>query len=281
MPGAVLMIVLFAALLHASWNFLVKRTENKFVSMCAVVLGHTIFALIAILFSPSPSPLSLPYLFAGALLHVGYQFFLLTSYRLGDLSHVYPLARGVAPVLVATVSVLFLHIRLTPFELLAILIIAAGITSLSLVRRKDGLQNSRAVFYSLITGGFIAAYSMVDGIGARAAGTALGFYGWLSIVNAVVFAVIMRLKHPGVIGRVIIYNRKLALFGGGASFFAYAMVIWAFTHAPIALVTAVRETSIVFAMLFGVVFLRENINLTKLLATALTLLGMVLLRLKM
>jgi drug/metabolite transporter (DMT)-like permease len=274
------MIVLFAALLHASWNFLVKRTENKFVSMSAVVLGHTVFALIAILFSPNPSTLSLPYLIVGALLHVGYQFFLLTSYRLGDLSHVYPLARGVAPILVATASILFLNIRLTPFELVAILIIAAGITSLSLVRRKDGLHNSRAVFYSLITGCFIAAYSLIDGIGARAAGTALGFYGWLSVINAVVFAVIMRLRHPGVISSVMIYNRKLALFGGSASFLAYAIVIGAFTQAPIALVTAIRETSIIFAMLFGVVFLREPINLMKLLATTLTLLGMVLLRLK-
>jgi drug/metabolite transporter (DMT)-like permease len=280
MSSPVLIIVLFGAMLHASWNFLVKRTEDQYVSMSSVVIGHTAFALVAIVYSPSPAVQSLPYLFVGALLHVGYQLFLLASYRIGDLSHVYPLARGVSPLLVAVVSVLFLGTHLSFGELTAIVIIATGIISLCLVRRQDGLRNGQAVFFSLMTGGFIAAYSLVDGIGARAAGTALGFYGWLSVINALFFALVMRVIRPGVVGLVLGRKRKLALIGGGASFLAYAMVIWAFTQAPIALVTALRETSIIFAMLLGIVFLQESLNPVKVLATTLTLLGMVLLRLK-
>ena len=116
--------------------------------------------------------------------------------------------------------------------------------------------------------------------GARAAGTALGFYGWLSVINALLFALVMRVVRPGVIGLVFGRKRKLALIGGSASFLAYAIIVWAFTQAPIALVTALRETSIIFAMLFGIVFLREGLNPVKVLATTLTLVGMVLLQLK-
>jgi drug/metabolite transporter (DMT)-like permease len=131
-----------------------------------------------------------------------------------------------------------------------------------------------------MTGGCIAAYSLIDGIGAREAGTALGFYGWLSLINGLVFAAIMGIIRPGIVSKVFSDKWRLALKGGGASFFAYAMVIWAFTMAPIALVTALRETSIIFAMLLGVFVLKERLDLMKVLSTALTLLGMALLRLK-
>jgi hypothetical protein len=168
-------IVLIAALLHESWNYLVKRAEDKHLSMSAVVLGHTPFAAAALLCTSIPEPNSLPYVISGAVLHTGYQLFLLYSYRIGDLSQVYPLARGVAPLFVAGISVLLLGINLSQFELVAIFTIGIAIMSLTLVRRSDGLRNGRATSLAIITGGFIAAYSIVDGLGARQAGTALGF----------------------------------------------------------------------------------------------------------
>jgi drug/metabolite transporter (DMT)-like permease len=158
-------------------------------------------------------------------------------------------------------------------------VIAAGIMSLALVRRRDGLRNMPAVVLSVTTGGFIAAYSLVDGMGARAAGTALGFYGWLSTVNAAVFAAIMQFNRPGILKRLAFRHWRLTLGCGGASFVAYAMVTWAFTLAPIALVTALRETSIIFALLLGVLVLQERLDLLKVAATALTLLGIGILRL--
>jgi len=273
-----MLIVLFAAILHASWNFLIKQKEDKHISMAAVVLGHTPFALAVLIFSPFPKLESLPYLIIGALLHTGYQLFLLYSYRIGDLSQVYPLARGVAPLIVTGVSVIFLGVTLVPIELAAIIIIGTGIMSLTLVRRSDGLRNYRAALLSIATGGFIAAYSLVDGTGARIATTALGFYGSLSLLNALFFAVIIKIIHPGTIKDIILKNYKLTLGGGGASFTAYALVIWAFTIAPIAMVTALRETSIIFALLFGVFALKERLDLIKILACMVTLLGVGLLR---
>lgn len=278
MSATVTMIVLFAALLHASWNFLVKRVTDKHLSMGAVVIGHAPFALAALLTAPAPAPGSLPYLLTGVVLHVGYQLFLLNSYRIGDLSQVYPLARGVAPLIVAGISVLLLGVDLSWLEVSAVIIIGTGIMSLSLVRRSDGLRNVPAALLAIMTGCFIASYSLVDGLGAREAGTALGYYGWLSMMNALLFTVIMRVTKPGVVTKVICQRWRLALIGGGASFFAYGMVTWAFTMAPIALVTALRETSIVFALLFGVFFLRERLDLMKVCATLLTLLGVGLLR---
>lgn len=274
----VMIIVLFAALLHASWNFLVKSTDDKHLGMSAVVLGHTPFAVAALLFSPLPSLGSLPYILAGAALHTGYQLFLLASYRIGDLTQVYPLARGSAPLIVAVISATFLGSYLSWLEITAVIAIGSGIMSLSLVRRSDGLRNGRAALLAIITGGFIASYSLMDGLGAREAGTALGFYGWLSTLNAVIFAVIMRVRRPGIVKRGILQNWRLAAIGGGTSFFAYAMVIWAFTVAPIPLVTALRETSIVFALLLGVFVLKERLDLIKALATMCTLLGVALLR---
>ncbi len=278
MSLTVMIVVLLAACLHATWNFFVKCTDDKDLSMSAVVLGHAPFAAAALVFSPLPDAASLPYILVGALLHLGYQLFLLNSYRMGDLSQVYPLARGVAPLAVAGFSMAVLGSRLSGMELAAVATIAAGIMSLVLVRHNDGMRNGRAALLALVTGGFIASYSMVDGLGARLAGTALGFYGCLSLVNAVLLAAVMRVFRPGVVTRVIRDNRMFALRGGGASFLAYALVIWAFTMAPIPLVTALRETSIVFALLLGVFVLKERLDLMKVFATVCTLFGACLLR---
>ena len=277
--ATVFFAVIGAALLHAVWNALLKDGHDKYVSMSAVVLGHAPFGLAALSFAPSPAPESWPYLIAGTLLHVGYQIFLLTSYRFGDLTQVYPIARGSAPLLVAGVSVVFLGVHLEPMELLAVFIIAGGIISLSLVRQQDGGRNMKAAGLAFTTGCFIASYSLVDGTGARLAGTALGFYGWLTIGNAFIFAAFMMWMKPGTIGNVLPRATRVFFIGGGASFAAYALVTWAFTQAPITLVTALRETSIVFALLIGVFFLGEKLNLVKVASTMITLVGAALMRL--
>ncbi|WP_461211565.1 DMT family transporter [Desulfocurvus sp. DL9XJH121] len=279
MSVLVMTVVLCAALLHATWNFFVKNTADKHVSMTAVVLGHTPFAVAALCVSPLPDIRSLPYIVAGAALHVGYQIFLLNSYRLGDLSQVYPLARGSAPLIVAGVSTVLLGVHLSTPEIAAVVVIGVGIMSLALVRRSDGLRNGRATVLSLGTGMFIASYSLVDGMGAREAGTALGFYGCLAVLDSVFLAALMRVLHPGIVTRVLRHEWSMALRGGGASFTAYALVTWAFTMAPISLVAALRETSIIFALVLGVFVLKERLDIMKVFATACTLLGVGLLRL--
>ena len=278
MSTTVFVAILGAAMLHAAWNALVKGGNDKRLNMGAVVLGHLPFALAALPFAPRPSAESFPYLAVAIALHVGYQLFLMRSYETGDLTQVYPIARGSAPLIVAVVSVVALGVRLEMLELVAVVVIAAGILSLAVVRESSGQRNHKAAVLALITGCFIAAYSLVDGYGARAAGTSLGFYSWLAIGNVIVMALYLRVSSPGVLGRIGREGRTMVLIGGGASFAAYAVVTWAFTQAPIALVSALRETSIVFTLLIGVFVLKERLDLAKLLSTMTTLLGAALLR---
>ena len=278
MSITVFIAVLGAAFLHATWNAMVKGGADKTLNLGAVILGHVPPALIALPFVPLPAAESLPYLFVGIGLHFGYQYFLLNSYKIGDLTQVYPIARGSAPLIVAGISVLFLGVTLKPGETLAVLLIAGGIISLALVRHADQQRNGKASLLALTTGVFIASYSLVDGLGARIAGTSVGFFAWLAIGNSLLLALYLRVRAPGTLTKIATKGRGLFFFGGGASFLAYAIVTWAFTQAPIALVTALRETSIIFALLFGVFFLKERLSLMKLLSTVATLCGAILLR---
>jgi drug/metabolite transporter (DMT)-like permease len=278
MSTTVFIAVIGAAILHASWNALVKGGADKLLSLSAVVFGHLPFAIISLLFVPLPDAASWPYLFGGVFLHVAYQIFLLNSYAFGDLTQVYPISRGSSPLIVAVFSVLVLGVTLSLQEVVAVALIAAGIISLALVRRADGQRNGKAALLALGTGCFIASYSIVDGLGARLAGTSLGFYAWLTVGNAIVIAGYVAWRAPGTFRRMVSEGRKLFFLGGGASFVAYALVTWAFTQAPLALVTALRETSIVFALLIGVFFLKERLDLMKVVSTMTTLVGAVLLR---
>lgn len=270
--------VIGAAALHAVWNALIKSGKDKYLNMTAVVLGHAPLAVFALLTSPVPAVSSWPYLAVGVLLHIGYQFFLLWAYRAGDLTEVYPLARGSAPLIIAIVSVCFLGTVLSPIEFLAILVIAAGLFCLAMVRQEERALRMKTTGLALVTGIFIAAYSLVDGMGARLANTSLGYYAWLAVLNAIVFAALMLKHRPRVIKDLWPKARFVFLFGGAFSFLAYAIVTWAFTQAPIAIVSALRETSIVFALLIGVFFLRERLNLTRIASIMTTCLGAILLR---
>lgn len=277
MSLAIFLSVLGAAALHALWNAVVKGGRDKGVAMAAVVIGQGACGAALLPFVPAPAAESWGLLALSVALHVGYQVFLLQAYKRGDLTQVYPIARGSAPILVAAVSVGFLGVELSLGETAGILAISLGLASLVLVRQSDGLRNPAAAGLALATGCFIAAYSLADGFGARQAGTAVGFYGWVSLLNAVVFAGFAAVARPRLLRGLPGAWRTVAV-GGGASFAAYAIVVHAFTQAPIALVTALRETSIVFALLIGVVFLRERLDLAKLVSTMITLTGAALLR---
>ncbi|WP_254054499.1 DMT family transporter [Roseovarius sp. EL26] len=276
----VFLAVLLAACLHAIWNSLVKGSDDKHATMLAVVLGHVPVAMLALPLAPSVSMAALPWIMGGVALHLGYQLFLIAGYRAGDLTLVYPIARGSAPLIVTAVSIGILGVSFTTMELSGVFLIVLGLVSLTLVRRADKTRNFRAVVMALCTGAFIAAYSLVDGIGARVATSALGFWCWAAIGNAMVLTMWMVFMRPCTFN-VLKSNRSVALsglLGGTASFAAYGLVIWAFTQAPIALVTALRETSIVFAMLIGVGVLKERLDLVKVISTFVTILGAILLR---
>lgn len=272
-------VVLCAAVLHAVWNSMVKGGADKVLAMAGVVLGHVPIALAILPFVALPAVESLPWILAGMLLHTGYEIFLVQSYKFGDLSVVYPVARGTAPLWVTLISLLAFGVVLTTGELLAIGLIGLGIVLIAFARGRDGLGNGKSVALALATGGFIAAYSLTDGTGARLSGSPLGYYAILALGNAAIFAAYLRYAHPGTIRRLGGEGRKVYWLGGGASFLAYSMVMWAFTRAPIALVTALRETSIIVAVLIGVVFFKEPLGHMKGAALALAFAGVLLLRL--
>ncbi len=278
MELSVFLIVLFAALLHASWNAFVKKNDDRALFMALLIAGSSVGALVTIPFLPFPAPESWPYIGLSVLLHIGYSIFLILAYKFGDLSHVYPLARGSAPLMIALFSVTVIGEQLSHQSLLVIIIMAAGIMSLSLTRGAQNLRNPQAVFFALGTGLFIASYTITDGLGARLAGSSHSYAAWIFALEGlplmIFFAIYVRAPALKKIQRLW----KSAFIMGLLSLAAYWAVIWAMTVAPIALVAAIRETSIIFALLFGVFFLKEKLNPVQLIATFTTLIGIILLK---
>ena len=225
MSLTVFLIVISAALLHATWNAAVKGSNDKLLGMTAIVFGHMIPAALAFLFFEPPSMESLPYMIGGLICHFGYQVFLLSAYRIGDFTQVYPIARGTGPLVVTIVSVAFLGVSLSAHELIAIGLIVTGIMSLSIVRQGDGLRNPRAATMALVTGCFIAGYSLIDGLGARVSGSAVGFMSLLMLLNGVVFFIYLLFKDRSVILRVP-KEAKLVAIGGGFASYAACMYWW-------------------------------------------------------
>ena len=279
MSLTVFLAVMGAALMHAVWNALVKGGADKLMNMTAIVLGHIPIVLVLLPMVDVPARESWPYLIGSLALHTGYQLFLILAYRLGDLSQVYPIARGSSPLIVAAVSVLLMGVTLHVSEWLAIVVIGVGIISMCITRQADGLRNRNAAIAAIITGCFISSYSLVDGTGARLAGSSLDYYTYQTIGNVVVFGLIATLMRPRILVDIAKSGKKIFIIGGTASFAAYATVMWAFTQAPIPLVVALRETGIVFALLIGVFFMGEKLNLVKLSSTMMTLGGTIILRL--
>ncbi len=278
MSLTVFLVVISAALLHAVWNAAVKGSDDKVLGMTAVMIGQALPASVLIWFFAWPSYESMPWFIAGIVFHMGYQLFLMSAYKIGDFTQVYPIARGTGPLVVTIVSIVFLGVELAPTELVAIAMIVLGIISLSIVRQSDGLRNPKAAMMALCTGCCIAGYSLSDGLGARASISAVGYMSVLMLVDGILFAIYIRVVAPGILSKMLQVAKFRMIGGGFSAFTAYLMVVWAFTQAPIPLVTALRETSIIFAVLIGVFIFRERLNLAKVLSVMLSLAGAALLR---
>jgi drug/metabolite transporter (DMT)-like permease len=278
-PIDVFLMVLVAALVHATWNALVKTDSDRLALIR--VLSFTQFALSLCLvpFVPAPAPESWPYLAASTVLSTGYMLFLNRAYQTADLSLVYPLARGVAPFIVAVVSVGLLGEQLGRASQLAILLIGLGITSLALARGAASLRDWRPMVLALVTGSFIGAYTIVDGLGVRAAESAHGYMIWLTLASALLIVACTSWLQRGRRTRMNPRSRAVGVAAGIMSYGSAWVVMWALSLAPLALVSALRETGIVFAVIIGIVFLKERVNLARLASIALTLIGTALLKL--
>lgn len=274
----VFVIVILAALFHATWNAFIKVDGDRTLFMAVMLASSGIGALATTPFLAPPDIEVWPYIALSVLLHVGYTAFLILAYRVGDLSHVYPLARGSAPLIVALVSVPLLGEQLTPSALMAVVLMGLGIMSLAFTRRKQGLRDPRTVFFALGTGLFIAAYTVTDAIGARLADSAHSYAAWMLGLEWIPFVAFVLWTRRGQSALQIRKVWKRAIPMGLMSLVAYWAVIWAMSVAPAAVVAALRETSIIFAVLFGVVFLKEKLSLVRLAATFTTFVGVLLLK---
>ena len=275
METNVFLLVVSAAVLHAVWNGMVKKFENKIVSVSAIVYGHVPIAIFVMFFFPMPTLESIPYIVLSALIHQGYQWYLISAYNLGNLTKVYPIARGTGPIIATLISIIFLGVLISDLKILAVLLISFGIIGLG-VLDKDSFLNKKALFYSLATGFFIGLYSLIDGYGARISLSPLSFVGWSFILNAFLFSLLLKIKnYQNVFSCVLRDAKHIFWIGGTLSYVVYAIVVWSFTKAPIPLVAALRETSIIFSIIIGIMFLKEKFSIYKGISVILIFLGVV------
>lgn len=279
MTSGVFALVLGAALFHAAWNALVKVNGDRLIMIAVMMMSQATVAIMVVLFVAFPTPDAWLCIGASTAFHTAYYLFLVNAYRFGDLSHVYPVARGSALLIVAVMSTAIIGETLSRQATLAVALIALGIMSLTLTRGASGFREPRAIPFALGTGLFIAGYTVVDGLGGRLADSAHSYIFWLNLFDGIPITILALYLRRGQVFAQVRKSWKPGVLAGIISLFAYWIVIWAMTQAPIALVSAVRETSMVFAVLFGVFFLKERLDLARLASTVITLFGAVMLKL--
>ena len=278
MGTTVFLAIIFTAFLHAVWNAMVKKEDNKYVSLTAIVLGHIPISIIVIFFTPMASFQSIPYIFISAIFLTGYEWCLLSAYRLEDYTKVYPIARGTAPIFIVTLSWFLFDLKISKFELIGILVISFGIIILSFQNIKT-FKNYPAIVYAIGTGLFISCYSITDGYGGRISVSPLNYTAWLMILNAFMFLILLKLmKKNGIIMKIFREGKKIFFIGGTFSYTVYGTIVWAFTYAPISTVAALRETSIIFSLLIGTFFLKERFTTFKAGSILVIFIGIVLIK---
>jgi drug/metabolite transporter (DMT)-like permease len=280
MDSFVFAAVLFAAACHAAWNASIKRGIDPLATTVAISIGAAVVSLACVPFVGLPAPAAWPWVVASLVTHPIYFAALIESYRLGDMGQVYPIARGSAPLLTATATTAFVGEYLGLAGWLGIVLLAAGVLLLSLRGSRDlaGLDR-RAVGYALLTAVTICAYSVVDGIGARQAGSANAYSVALFLGTGVVMVIyaLVRGGWPVLVAAGRVWGTGLA--GGALQLGSYGIAIWAMTVAPIAIVAALRETSVLFGAIIAVVVLREPLRAGRIGAALLIVAGLVLIRL--
>jgi len=250
--------VLGAGFLHASWNALLKSSTggDAMLDIAAVVAGSALWAVLLVPFVPLPQPTAWLFMAASSVIHFGYYITLGRAYRIGDLSFAYPLMRGTAPLIVTVIGSLFLRELPSLPMMLGIGMISAGIISIAFVQRHN--HPPGAARWAFANAAIVAAYTVVDGTGARAAGNAMAYVTWLLFLEGLPFLIWIGVRRGRVAFEYLRGNWRRGLLGGAASFAAYAIVLWAMTRAPIAVIAALRETSVLFAALMGSLWLKEG-----------------------
>lgn len=274
----VFLAVLLAAFLHASWNVLVKLNIDRFLSLFLLQTLMGVMGLGMLLVFAWPSSASLPYALTSGILHTGYNLFLARSYRTGDLSVVYPVARGTAPLITLAASFMFTQDQISPFATVGILVLIAGIWLIALGPSKAVRIDRSTLLFALGTSVFIGCYTVVDGLGGRASGAPSGYTGLVFVLDAIfLLAAALYMRGPQILRDAIPHWRS-GMVGAAASAGAYWIIIWAMSVAPIAMVAALRETSILIAIGLSAKLLNETLTIPRVAGAILVVAGAIALR---
>ncbi len=275
LTAGVAFAVLGAALLHAAWNALIKSGREPLLDTALIALGGTLVALPLLPLVRPPDPAAWPYLAASVAVHLAYYTALAGAYKAGDLSHGYPILRGTAPLLVAAASVFWFHEALSPAAWAGVLLICGGVLSLGMA----GGGASRGVTgWALLNALVIALYTLADGTGVRLAGGAGGYVVWLFLFQGLPFGLaVLAMRRGEFLGHAARHWPR-GLAGAVLSGLSYGIALWAMTRAPVSVVAALRETSVIFASLIGAWFLGEGHLKARVAGAVIVFAGLVALR---
>jgi drug/metabolite transporter (DMT)-like permease len=272
--------VLFAAACHAGWNATIKGGLDPLATTVLISIGAAIVAAVFLPVVGLPAAAAWPWCGASVLIHLAYFAALIESYRAGDMGQVYPIARGSAPLMTALVTTAFIGERLGVLGWSGIVLLAAGVIWLSLRGGRDLARlDKKAVGFALFTAVTICAYSVVDGVGARHAGSANAYSVALFVGIGPIMAIYALIRRRPEVIAAMGRHWGLGLAGGTLQLGAYGIAIWAMTVAPIAIVAALRETSVLFGALIAIVFLKEPLRASRVAAALIIVAGLTLIRL--
>jgi drug/metabolite transporter (DMT)-like permease len=276
LPLSVVLVVLLAAVAHATWNSIAHGIDDKLISFALLGIGGALCAVPIILFSASPASRSFPFLFTSAALHIVYYLLLMRCYRIGEFSQVYPVARGTSPLVVTILSAIFVGETPSAGEIAGVLTISFGLGCLVFIGRHP---DRRALLAAFATGLAIAAYTTVDGIGIRRSGGTGGYTGWLMLLESLALPMATIFLRRGTFLGQIKPVWWRGMIGGAVSVVAYGLVLWSQTRGALAPIAALRETSIIVGAVIGTVFFHEQFGRSRTVATVLVVCGILLLNL--
>ena len=269
-------IVLVAAVLHASWNAIVKAGKNTVLTMVLVTASAALWAVVLLPVLPSPSPESWPYIALSAALQIVYFALIARIYRIADMSQTYPIMRGAAPLIVALAGTLLLDEALSSSAWLGVCIICSGI----LIMLWSGGQKSReGLILALLNALVISGYTLVDGIGVRLSAASASYTLWIFLITGVAITCWATLTQWSQTRHYLRLNWHLGAVGGLGTLVSYGLALYAMTQAPVAVVAALRETSILFSAVISWLILKEHITIVRCVSVCVIAIGAITLRL--
>ncbi|VWX56236.1 EamA family transporter [Burkholderiales bacterium 8X] len=277
MTTTIFLTVLLAAAIHAAWNAVVKSGSDKLATTALVAGAAGLMSAFALPFLPLPAPASWPYMAASVFLQVSYYVLVAKAYQQADMSQAYPLMRGTAALLVALFGAVALRERVPTLAMAGIFMIGGGIAGMAFIGRKAG--GRRGMFLALANSVVIATYTVVDGIGVRHSGSAASYTAWLFALSALPLIGGLAAVRGAALWRYAQAHFGSGLCGGAGTLASYGLALWAMTLAPVAMVAALRETSILFGIAIAAWVLKERVDRARVALAAAVALGAVLLRL--